>query len=79
MKGQRFSNHSGKVTCATTLNETRHFNKQTIMSRLGHRSTLDVTKGQVLVKSVSNALQPPSAVNVLSQRKKDRGEERNMW
>ena len=39
MDGRRFTNHSGKVTCATRLFQTGTFDEQTIMSRTGHRST----------------------------------------
>ena len=39
MDGIRFTNHSGKVTCATQLYESGTFDEQTIMSRTGHRST----------------------------------------
>ena len=39
MEGRRFSNHSGKVTCATRLYESEQFDKQAIMSHTGHRST----------------------------------------
>jgi len=36
MEGKRFTNHSGKVTCATQLYESRTFDEQSIMSRTGH-------------------------------------------
>ena len=39
MEGRRFSNHRGKVTCATRLYESGQFDKQTIMSHTGRRST----------------------------------------
>ena len=32
MDGRRFTNHSGKVTCATRLFQTGTFDEQTIMS-----------------------------------------------
>ena len=35
---RRFTNHSGKVTCATRLYESGNFDEQIIMSRTGHRS-----------------------------------------
>ena len=39
MEVRRFSNHSGKVTCATRLYESGQFDKQAITSHIGHRST----------------------------------------
>lgn len=60
IQGRRFTNHSGKVTCATSLYE-KEFDEQTIMSRTGHRS-LAVRSykraSSTMVKAVSDALQP---------------------
>ena len=62
MNERRFTNHSGKVTCATTLYESGQFDEQAIMSRTGHRSTA-VRKykraSDRMLQNVSDALQPP--------------------
>ena len=62
MNGRRFTNHSGKVTCATTLYESGQFDEQVIISRKGHRSTA-VRKykraSNRMLQNVSDALQPP--------------------
>ena len=63
MEGKRFTNHSGKVTCATQLYESGTFDEQTIMSRTGHRSTAVRAykrPSSTLVKAVSDTLQPPA-------------------
>ena len=63
MDGRRFTNHSGKVTCATRLFQTGTFDEQTIMLRIGHGSTAIrcyKRPSSSLVKAVSDALQPPS-------------------
>ena len=63
MDGRRFTNHFGKVICATRLFQTGTFDEQTIMSRIGHRSTAvrsSKPRSSSLVKAVSDALQPPS-------------------
>ena len=63
MDGRRFTNHSGRVTCATRLFQTGTFDEQTIMSRTGHRSTVVRSYNRPsssLVKVVPDALQPPS-------------------
>ena len=57
--GRRLTNHSGKVMCATQLYETGVFGEQTIMARMGHRSTAVCNykrPNNVLVQKVSNAL-----------------------
>ena len=62
MEGKHFTNHSGKVTCATQLYESGTFDKQTIMSRTGHRSAAVRAykrPSSALVKAVSDTLQPP--------------------
>ena len=62
MNERRFTNHSGKVTCATTLYESGQFDEQAIMSRTGHRNTA-VRKykraSDRMLQNVSDALQPP--------------------
>ena len=63
MEGRRFTNHSGKVTCATRLYESDTFDEQIIMSRTGHRSNAVRSykrPSSTMVKSVSDALQPPT-------------------
>ena len=62
MDGTRFTNHSGRLTCAKQLHESGTFDEQTMMSRTGHRSTaLCIYKraSSTLVKVVSDALLPP--------------------
>ena len=63
MDGRRFTNHFGKVICATRLFQMGTFDEQTIMSIIGHRSTAVRSckrRSSSLVKAVSDALQPPS-------------------
>ena len=63
MDGRRFTNHSGRVTCATRLFQTGTFDEQTIMSRNGHRNTAVSSyklPSSSLVKAVSDSLEPPS-------------------
>ena len=60
--GRRFTNYSGKVTCAK-LYESGSFDEQTIVSRTGQRSTAVRSYKRAvgtMVKAVSDALQPPS-------------------
>jgi hypothetical protein len=62
LEGRRFTNHSGKVTCATRLYKSGTFDEQIIMSRTGHQSNAVRSykrPSNTLVKSVSDALQPP--------------------
>ena len=60
MEGRNITNHSGKVTCATSLFE-KGFDKQLIMNRT-HQRSLAVRSDlqQLLKKEVSEALQPPA-------------------
>ncbi|CAC5381632.1 unnamed protein product [Mytilus coruscus] len=63
------SNHSGKVTCCTTLFNAG-FTDSTVKSRSGHRSlALDTYKRQLetLQENVSKALQPPSVNKYIKQ------------
>ena len=63
IEGRRFSNHSGKVTCATTLYESRQFDEQTTMSRTNHLSTAVRSykrPSNILNKLVSDVPQPPA-------------------
>ncbi|CAC5370180.1 unnamed protein product [Mytilus coruscus] len=62
MTDRNISNHSGKVTCCTTLFNAS-FTDSTVKSRSGHRSSaLDTNKRplKALQANVSKALQPPS-------------------
>jgi len=57
-----YTNHSGKVTQATSLYQ-KGFDEQAIMARTGHRSTAVRAykrPSNAQLKDVSNALQPPS-------------------
>ena len=72
MDGRRFTNHSGKVTCATQLYESGQFDEQTIMARTGHRSSAVRAykrPSSTLTKAVSNALQPPADIDVIKHVK----------
>ena len=73
LEGRRFANHSGKVTCATRLYESGNFDEQTIISRTGHRSAAvqSYKRPSVsLMKSVSDALQPPPVLEPDSKQTK---------
>ena len=73
LEGRRFTNHSGKVTCATRLYESGNFDEQIIMSRTGHRSTAVrcyKRPSMSLMKSVSDALQPPTVLEPESKKTK---------
>ena len=68
---RRFTNHSGKVTCATRLYERGNFDEQMIMSRTGHRSTAVRSykrPSSTMVKPVSDALQPPAIAETDSKK-----------
>ncbi|XP_045167184.2 uncharacterized protein KIAA1958 homolog [Mercenaria mercenaria] len=58
----RYTNHSGKKTCATTLYQGG-IPEEEIMKRTGHRSTTGVRKYQkpspAMLKEISNTLNPP--------------------
>ena len=72
-EGRRFTNHSGKVTCATRLYESGSFDEQMIMSRTGHRSTAVRSYKRprsTLVKSVSDALQLPAIAETDTKKQK---------
>lgn len=63
MDGRCFTNHSGKVTCATQQYQMGTFDEMTIMSRIGHRTTAVRSykrPSSTLLKAVPVALQPPS-------------------
>ena len=65
LQGKRLTNHSGKVTYATTLRESGVFDEQTITSTTVHRSTAvrsHKRPSDALVQSVSDALQSPMAL-----------------
>ena len=83
IEGRRFSNHSGKMTCATRPYESGQFDEQTIMSRTGHRSTAIRSYKRAnssLMKSVSDALQPPKSDSPKesSSSKKTKSEEKKL-
>ncbi|CAC5402602.1 unnamed protein product [Mytilus coruscus] len=72
MTDRNISNHSGKVTCCTTLFNAS-FTDSTVKSRSGHRSSaLDTNKRplKALQANVSKALQPPS-VNKYIKKEND--------
>ncbi|XP_053406117.1 uncharacterized protein LOC123530577 isoform X1 [Mercenaria mercenaria] len=67
----RYTNHSGKKTCATTLYQ-KGVPEEEIMKRTGHRSIAGVRKyqkpwGQML-KDISNKLNPPCSVKSEGQK-----------
>ena len=72
-EGRRFSNHSGRVTCATRLYESGNFDEQMIMSRTGHQSTAVrwyKRPSSTLLKSVSDALQSSAIAETDTKKQK---------